>query len=140
MPSSANLKQAVPFFGIEDMERSLRFYVEGLGFAVRNSWSPEGKLRWCWLTLDGVSLMLQEYLPGRRPDGTLGLGLSICVMCDDAVAYYRELRAKGIDACEPFVGNGLWVTSVRDPDGYKLEFESPADLPEETKLSELEGE
>ena len=29
-----NLKQAVPFFGVKDIEASLRFYVDGLGFEV----------------------------------------------------------------------------------------------------------
>ena len=29
----ANLNQAVPFLGVTDMERSLRFYLDGLGFA-----------------------------------------------------------------------------------------------------------
>jgi hypothetical protein len=33
------------------------------------------------------------------------------------------------------VGNGLWVTSVKDPDGYLLDFESPTDTPEETVYS-----
>jgi hypothetical protein len=35
------------------------------------------------------------------------------------------------------VGNGLWNTSVTDPDGYVLEFASPTDLPEETRLSDV---
>jgi hypothetical protein len=30
------------------------------------------------------------------------------------------------------VGDGLWVTSVQDPDDYRPDFESPTDLPEET--------
>ena len=33
--ASANVKQAVPFFGVTDMEASLRFYVEGLGFKMK---------------------------------------------------------------------------------------------------------
>ena len=53
-------------------------------------------------------------------------------MCADATAIYRELIARGIAAQRPFVGNGLWVTSVSDPDGYRLDFESPTDLPEGT--------
>jgi lactoylglutathione lyase len=36
----------------------------------------------------------------------------------------------------PFVGNAMWVTLVQDPDGYKLEFESFTDVPEETVFSE----
>lgn len=31
----------------------------------------------------------------------------------------------------PFVGNGMWVTSLADPDGYWIDFESLMDVPEE---------
>jgi len=34
--TSANIKQAVPFFAVTSMERSLRFYVEGLGFKMED--------------------------------------------------------------------------------------------------------
>jgi lactoylglutathione lyase len=30
----------------------------------------------------------------------------------------------------------MWYTIVSDPDGYKLDFESATDVPEDTKLSE----
>ena len=30
----------------------------------------------------------------------------------------------------------LWVTSLIDPDGYRLEFESPTDVPEGTEYSD----
>jgi lactoylglutathione lyase len=30
----------------------------------------------------------------------------------------------------------MWVTILTDPDGYKLDFESPTDVPEETVYSE----
>lgn len=138
-PTAANLKQAVPFLWVTDIERSLRFYVEGLGFALKNKWEPEGKIRWCWLTRGGASIMLQEYLPGRWPEGTLGQGVSLCFQCEDAVALYRELRSRGVEAQEPFVGNSMWVTCFSDPDGYKLDFESMTDVAEETKLSDVES-
>jgi lactoylglutathione lyase len=32
--TSTNVKQAVPFFGVTNMEASLRFYVDGLGFKM----------------------------------------------------------------------------------------------------------
>lgn len=131
-----NLKQAVPFFGVTNIETSVRFYVEGLGFAMTKQWTPEGKLRWCWLEREGVALMLQEYLPEFVPQEKLGVGVSICFICKDAIELYREFKARGLAASRPFVGNGMWVTSLTDPDGYRVDFESYTDAPEESELEE----
>ena len=134
--TTPNIKQAIPFFMVTDIDVSLHFYVDGLGAVMTNKWIPEGRIEWCWLQLGNAALMLQEYRqrehhPGR-PDGPLGQGVSVCFMCADAITIYHELIARGIGAKRPFVGNGLWVTSVQDPDGYRLDFESPTDVPEET--------
>jgi catechol 2,3-dioxygenase-like lactoylglutathione lyase family enzyme len=137
---TSNVKQAVPFFNVTDIEASLRFYVDGLGCVMTKQWLPEGRVRWCWLRLGDAALMLQEYWrdgrPAGAPDGPLGQGVFICFMCADATAIYRELVSRGIAAQRPFVGNGLWVTSVSDPDGYRLDFESPTALPEDTIYSD----
>jgi lactoylglutathione lyase len=139
-PARHSVTLAVPFFNVTNIEASLPFYVDGLGFVLTNDWSPEGRIRWCWLELDKVAVMLQEYWrdgrPAGAPKGPLGQGVSICIFCEDALAIYRDLKARDISATRPFVGNGLWVTSVTDPDGYRLDFESPTDVPEETVYSE----
>jgi catechol 2,3-dioxygenase-like lactoylglutathione lyase family enzyme len=138
--TETNVRQAVPFFTVHDIQRSLRFYVDGLGFRMTNQWTPDGKLRWCWLELGDAALMLQEFWhegPHRNvPVERLGVGMSICFMCRDAIALWREFTARGVDAKRPFVGNALWVTEVKDPDGYMLAFESPTDVPEDTEFSE----
>lgn len=134
-----NVQQAVPFFGINDMEASLRFYVDGLGFAMTNKWIDEGKLRWCWLQHGNAAIMLQEFRASKKPEGKLGLGVTICFQCKDALAIYREVTSRGIEAKRPFVGNAMWVTSMTDPDGYRVEFESPTDVPEETVFSEAQS-
>ena len=54
-----NVRQAVPFFRVSNMEEAIRFYVQGLGGQIRDKWEPDGKLRWCWLTLGEAALMLQ---------------------------------------------------------------------------------
>ena len=134
-----NVRQVVPFLRVSEMERSVRFYIDGLGFTLKHQWVVEGKLRWCWLTRGGASLMLQEFLKEgpSATQGKLGEGVSLCFQCEDAVALYREFRSRGIEAAEPFVGNSMWVTVLNDPDGYKLDFESMTDVPEDTKLSEV---
>jgi len=137
-----NVKQAVPFFCVADMERSLRYYVDGLGFTMTNKWVVNGEIRWCWLQLGGAALMLQncakKMLNEMPPGGKLGQGVSIWFQCEDAISIYRDVKSRGIQASEPQVGNGLWDMMLSDPDGYRLHFESPTDVPEETKLSEVQ--
>jgi lactoylglutathione lyase len=136
-----NVKQVVPFFRIADMDRSLRFYVNGLGFALKNKWVVDEKIRWCWLELGGAALMLQTFAKDSHhvepPSGKLGEGVSIEFQCLDAVALYREFISRGLSASEPQVGNSMWTTGLTDPDGYRLGFESLTDTPEDTKLSNM---
>ncbi len=127
-----NVTEAVPFFNVTDMQASLRFYIDGLGFRLVNRWAPEGSIRWCWLTIGTASLMLQEYRPGKLPTSKLGEGVSVCFQCQDSLALYHEFLARSLSPRRPFVGNGLWVVSISDPDGYALFFNSPTDAPEES--------
>jgi len=131
-----NVREAVPFFGVTDMAASLRFYIDGLGFRMTNCWTPDGpgKVRWCSLQLGGASIMLQEYTPEHPPEGKRGEGFTVCFMCEDALAIFREAGARGLGASRhPFVGNNMWVVGFTDPDGYDIDFESPTDVAEETE-------
>jgi len=138
--TKADIKQAVPFFGVSDIDQSVNYYVNGLGFEMTYKWIDEGKLRWCWLQNGGAALMLQEFRKeghhANVPKEKLGVGVSVCFICEDALAFYNEVISRGIDASEPFVGNNMWVTGLSDPDGYNIYFESYTDVPEETKYSE----
>ncbi len=137
-----DVREVVPFFAVKEMRTSLAFYVEGLGFELEGKWVDEGVIRWCMLRIGNAAVMLQEFRTeghdSRQFSENKGEGVSLFFFCDDAVEYYRNLRNRGIDASEPQVGNGMWVTSMSDPDGYNLYFQSPTDVPEETKLSEVE--
>jgi lactoylglutathione lyase len=131
-----NVQQAVPFFRVMDIEASVRYYVDGLGFEITQQWVDEGKLRWCWLQREGAALMLQEFWKEGHhawvPEEQVGVGVSIAFICADALAIYHEVTARGIEASRPFVGNGMWNFGLSDPDGYRLEFESDTDVPEGT--------
>lgn len=140
MTNAMNLKQAVPFFGVKNIAASMHYYVDGLGFKLTDEWINEGKRRWCRLERDGAALMLQEFWKegphANLPKEKLGVGVAICFICEDALALYREFHARGVPASKPFVGNGMWVTSLHDPDGYRLEFESDTDAPEGAEFAE----
>ena len=59
--TKANIRQTVPFFAVSDMETSLRYYTDGLGFEMINKWIPRGKIEWCYLQRGGGAIMLQEF-------------------------------------------------------------------------------
>jgi lactoylglutathione lyase len=79
--------------------------------------------------------MLQEYRQGI-PTENLGGGVSIYFICEDALLVYQKIISNGFSPSEPFVGNNMWVVGLKDPDGYNIFFESPTDVPEETKYSD----
>ena len=137
----SDVSEVVPFLAVGDMPASLAFYVDGLGFAMEGKWVDDGVLRWCRLRLGGASLMLQQFRTSghdaRRFGDDKGEGVVLCFFCADAVAFHRAVRERGLDATEPQVGNAMWVTEMIDPDGYRLLFESPTDVPEETRLSQI---
>lgn len=137
-----NVSAAVALLMVTSMERSLAFYVDGLGFTILNRWVPDGRLRWCWLSLGGAALMLQEAAGSTvvelNSNGVRGNGVALYFQCNDALAIYHEAAARGISALrEPQVGNFAWEVFFTDPDGYKINFSSPTNLPEETLLSEV---
>lgn len=133
-----NVQQTVPLLAVADMAATLRFYVDGLGFKITRRWDDQGKLRWCWLELGGAALMLQEFPKeghdSWQPEGKVGEGVQFCFICADALAIHRAAVARGLAATRPVVGNGMWVTELKDPDGYRIAFESPTAEAEDTVL------
>jgi hypothetical protein len=135
--SEVGVRQVVPLLMVKSMDSSLGYYVDGLGFRMTNNWIVQGRIRWCWLQHGGAALMLQEIATdGKHPkgfEGKVGVGVGLNFICEDALALYREVTGRGIATKRPFVGNRMWVTSLWDPDGYSLHFESPTDAPEESE-------
>ena len=52
-------------------------------------------------------------------------GLTLYFICEDAKAAHRGFKERGIQVGEPFVGNDMDVFYFKDPDDYRLSFESP---------------
>ena len=137
--ATQNVTAVVPLLMVTSMEQSLAFYIDGLGFTIQNRWVPDGHLRWCWLSLGGAALMLQEASGSSRDKMLLnvGNGAAMYFQCSDAIALYREAAARGTHPLrEPQVGNSAWEVFFADPDGYKINFSSPTDLADETLLSQ----
>src|SRR5258708_10044261 len=92
--AAVNVQQAVPFFLVSDMERSLRYYVGGLGFEMTKKWTPRGRIEWSWLQIGSASLMLQQFW--KVPAVKVGVGVSGCFQWHEALAMYRGVNPRGI--------------------------------------------
>jgi lactoylglutathione lyase len=130
------IEQVVPFLSVSNIHTSVDFYTAGLGGSIKHRWEPGGVLKWCWVQLDAAALMLQEFTDAegnpKQIEGKRGEGVTLCFFCTDAREVYTKLKQNGRNPQVPYVGNGLWVTTIFDPDGYKIDFESVTSEPEGT--------
>jgi catechol 2,3-dioxygenase-like lactoylglutathione lyase family enzyme len=126
----------VPEFTVSDIERSLRFWCECLGFEVIYD-RPEEKF--AYLDLNGAQVMLEQRSDLVRQWVTgeieypLGRGINFQIVVDDvALAYanliktnwpiYLDMEEKWYRAGDTEVGAQQFL--VQDPDGYLLRLTS----------------
>jgi catechol 2,3-dioxygenase-like lactoylglutathione lyase family enzyme len=121
----------IPELSVTDIQKSLPFYTEILGFKVEYS-RPEEKFY--FLSIDGAQLMVEEinnhWWTGEleRP---LGRGLNFQIEVDAVSAIIGRLEEAGIALFRPlkeswYRGDGVEFGQleflVQDPDGYLLRF------------------
>ncbi|MDQ6888323.1 MAG: VOC family protein [Gemmatimonadota bacterium] len=112
-----------------DLERSLRFYTEGLGFAVAEKFEEGGKVNGVMLKAGGamIGLSQDDFAKGR--DRVKGVGIRLYFETEqDVGAIARRAKTAGI-ALDTEPGPLPWGPmgfSVTDPDGFKLTISNPA--------------
>ena len=136
----------VPELDVTDLDASLRFYVDVVGFGVVFERRPE---RFAYLALEGAELMLQEAAgPGRRfrtatLERPFGRGINLQIAVYDVDDLFASVVRSGAEPVVPLedrwysveVGSpaGRWDIPgpvragnrqfvVADPDGYLLRF------------------
>src|SRR5262252_3647201 len=122
-----HLEPAVPLLQVFDMQTSLTFYRDVLGFEIVRQTDQDW---WAMIRLGGATLMLNtayednERPPAPDPQRVLGhQDVSLYFDFDDLDALYTHLKANGCDVKPPAdTTYGLRQLSVRDPDGYELCF------------------
>jgi catechol 2,3-dioxygenase-like lactoylglutathione lyase family enzyme len=124
----------IPEFEVDDLDRSLAFYIEVVGCTVMYARPEE---RFAFLELEGVNLMLEEAAgPGRRFHGAplehpYGRGVNFQILVANVDALYARVLAASAEVVLPMeerwyrrtdheTGNRQFV--VADPDGYRLRF------------------
>lgn len=125
---SASVWQVWPLLTVQDIDRSVEFYRDQLGFSVVGNAETDGKLFWCRLERGGSCIMLQQAEEEDGPAEGRGRGISLYVVCDDTDAVHAELANRGLQLSPPSVAYyGMKQLFVPEPDGYSICFESPTD-------------
>lgn len=120
-----------PMLQVFDMEVSLKFYVDVLGFSVNESAGDADDMGWVWLTRNGTNLMLNtQFERPDRPDKADVYRVAahhdtiLYLGCPDVDRAYEELLGKGLKISPPTIAPyGMKQLYISDPDGYGLCFQ-----------------
>jgi catechol 2,3-dioxygenase-like lactoylglutathione lyase family enzyme len=120
---SLALSDASPSFTVNDVEKSLAWYRDVLGFAVEETWKDAGKVVGVTLRAGDVSFMIgqDDWKKGR--DRKKGEGFRMfCMTKKDIDAIAERIEAKGgrLDKGPTDESWGVRDISLTDPDGFKI--------------------
>jgi catechol 2,3-dioxygenase-like lactoylglutathione lyase family enzyme len=116
---------ARPVLHVADVEASLRFYIDRLGFTCPWRFDENGRVFVAQVDRQGCSLILGDQWPEKIGKGLMFISLNAEPETQVATldALRAELEAKGVPVKEGSWGYRLLV--VDDPDGNQLFFNYP---------------
>jgi glyoxylase I family protein len=104
---------------VHDLQSSLRFYVDDLGFSVLPR--PDVGVAGAWLAMGAHQLHLAEV-----PDAVIDRRQHFALLVDDLDACVGELQAKGIPVrCPPSPADRARQAFLADPSGNRIELHEP---------------
>ncbi len=123
MTAALNAKGNFPSLTVNDITKSMHFYVDGLGFEIADKNEVDGVLRFAMLkagtTMLGVGQ--DDFAKGR--DRVKGVGVRFWISTDqDLNALCARVKAAGItpDADPQPLPWGPVAFALTDPDGYMI--------------------
>src|SRR5882762_4547874 len=124
-PETLRLRGISPSFTATDLQRSIAFYRDVLGFVVGDEWRENGTLAGCEIHAGAVTFMLgqDDFKKGR--DREKGLGTRVwCHTAQDLDKVAADIKARGgvLDQEPQDMSWGDRVFMITDPDGFKLTF------------------
>jgi catechol 2,3-dioxygenase-like lactoylglutathione lyase family enzyme len=121
---------ARPVLHVTNVEESLSFYVDRLGFTIPWRYEDDGKVHVAQVDRQGCSLILADTWPAKAGKGLMFISLNVEPPTHEAAtaaldALRTELEGKGAPVKDGSWGYRLLV--IDDPDGNQLFFNYPAD-------------
>jgi catechol 2,3-dioxygenase-like lactoylglutathione lyase family enzyme len=121
---------ARPVLHVRNVDASIRFYVDLLGFASPWRYDEDGRAHVAQVERQGCALILADTWPEKIGKGLMFISLNAEPQTRQAAtaaldALRAELEAKGVSVKDGSWGYRLLV--VDDPDGNQLFFNYPAE-------------
>jgi catechol 2,3-dioxygenase-like lactoylglutathione lyase family enzyme len=119
---------ARPVLHVKDVEASLRYYVDGLGFTSPWRYDEDNRARVAQVDRQGCALILADMWPEKIGKGLMFISLNVEPQTREAAvaaldALREEFEAQGVSVKEGSWGYRLLV--VDDLDGNQLFFNYP---------------
>jgi catechol 2,3-dioxygenase-like lactoylglutathione lyase family enzyme len=121
-PESLRLRSIMPTFTVNDLERSVAWYRDGLGFFVAERWEEGGRLEGVMLKAGACEFGLSQDDFAKGRDRAKGIGFRLwCSTSQDVDAIAERLRAFGGTIVEgPGDRYDTYGFTAQDPDGFKI--------------------
>ena len=122
---------ARPVLHVTDVEASLRFYVNRLGFTSPWRYEEDGRVSVAQVERQGCALILSDHWPQKVGKGLMFISMNVEQGTREAQiaaldALRAEFEAKGVPVKEGSWGYRLLV--VDDPDANQLFFSYPSEI------------
>ncbi|HEV2985709.1 MAG TPA: VOC family protein [Vicinamibacterales bacterium] len=129
-PETLRLRSMNPLFTVTDLERSVRFYTDVLGFIVGQRYpGSDGTLQGVMLKAGNCDLGLSQDDWAKGRDRQRGVGVRVwCTTVQDIDALAKRIKARGYPLTqEPKdESSGGRSLTLDDPDGFHLSIHRPA--------------
>lgn len=113
---------------VKDLQKSLAWYRDVVGFTVHQKHEREGKLRAITLKAGEVRLLIGQDDGAKGWDRVKGEGFSLQITTDqnvDEIAKRIKERGGTLDSEPADMPWGARIFRLRDPDGFRLAISSP---------------
>src|SRR5262245_23597687 len=125
--ASRNLTSISPFFIVKDLQTSVTYYRERLGFQLEFQ-GPADDPYYAGVSRDGIGIMLKAIVPdvlpcpNHTPHAWARWDAYIYTLDPDVL--FDEFSQRGVSFVKTlsFIDDGLWGFEITDADGYVLAF------------------
>jgi catechol 2,3-dioxygenase-like lactoylglutathione lyase family enzyme len=121
-PESLRLQSITPTFTANDLQASLAWYRDGLGFFVAERWEEGGRLEGVMLKAGACEFGLTQDDFAKGRDRAKGIGFRLwCSTTQDVDAIAARLRSFGGSIVEePGERYDTYGFTAQDPDGFRI--------------------